>query len=279
MGRLSRACFRHNLRALIATPRVWAVAILIALYVENQFAPIRALLIDESRTVSAMGFLLYLFNDAQVTAFVGLCVLISLFDAPVVDATQRSIILRAGRGAWGRGQVQYILSIAAGCMAFFCLTAFAFSLPWADWSGDWGSGLIAFVREGAYEYYDSMLDFDPWLMDVFSPLSGFALIALLHLLAYSALALFMYAVNLRWTRKLGFLLAGAPLLLDAVMEEFFDVWVYFLSPVTLSRISALDYGDDMGRPPIWYALCVLVVLALVARAWAVRLSERREIAL
>ena len=279
MFRRTWACTRQDLRRLISTPRAWAVLILTLLFIENQFAPIRLMLTTEALTLSWPGMTMYLLNDAQFTMMAGLALLMLLFDAPFTDEAQRYIITRAGRGAWGRGQVLYVLLMCVVYVLLLALVLLAFQLPFTDWSSGWSSGLDALVRDGLYEQYDTMLDYDPWLVDVFTPLSGSALMLSLHMLAFFVLALIQYAVNVLGGGRIGFLIASAPLLFDSVIEEFFPVSAYYFSPVTLSRLSTLDYGDEMGRPPIAFAFIVLTVLALALSWLCVRLSKRREILL
>jgi len=273
------ACCRHDLRRLAGAPRAWAVLILTLLYVENQFAPIRLMLTTESLALSWPGMTVYLFSDAQSTMMAGLGLLLLLFDAPFTDETQRYIISRAGRGAWGRGQVLYVMCVCALYTLAFSLALLLFQAPWTDWSSGWSSGLNALAKERYYEIYNTMIEYDPWLMDVFTPLSGMALELTLRALAFAALALIQYVVNIMGGGRVGFLIAAAPLLFDSVIEEFFGVTAYYFSPVTLSRLPALDYGDEMGRPPIWYAFLVLTLLAAGLAALGVHLSKRREIQL
>lgn len=279
MRRKAWACCRHDLRRLASTPRAWAVVILTVLFVENQFAPIRQMLVAERLTLSWPGMAVYLLSDAQATMLAGLGLLLLLFDAPFTDETQRYIITRAGRGAWGRGQVLYVACVCALYLILFLLTLLLFQAPWTDWSSGWSDGLNALARERYYEIYDTMIEYDPWLMDVYTPLSGMALTLGLHMLAFMALALVQFVVNVMGGGRLGFLIAAAPLVADSMMEEFFGSAAYYFSPVTLARLPALDYGDDMGRPPVWYALVALTLLVAALVALSVRLSKRREIQL
>ena len=279
MRRKAWACCRHDLRRLASTPRAWAVMILTLLFVENQFAPIRQMLVTEHLTLSWPGMTTYLLGDAQVTMMAGLGLLLLLFEAPFTDETQRYIITRAGRGAWGRGQVLYVTCVCVLYLMAFSLVLLLFQAPWSDWSSGWSGGLNALARERYDQIYDTMIEYDPWLMDAYTPYTGMALTLGLHMLAFLALSLVQYVVNVMGGGRVGFLIAAAPLLVDSVIEEFFDTTAYYFSPVTLARLPALDYGDDMGRPPIWYAILVLTLLVAALSTLSVHLSKRREIQL
>lgn len=272
-------CCMHDLRRLISTPRAWAVLILSVLILENQFAPVRALLSQEGLRVSFPGMLLYLFNDPAVTLLTALMLLMLLFDVPMTDETQRYIITRTGRGAWAKGHVCYILLATALYVLLLALIVLCLALPWADFSGAWGTGLEAFVLGGMYEVYDSMLNYDPWLMRAYTPLTGALVTMSLHYLGFAMMALTMCAVNLGFRTRMGFLAAAIPAILDSVADEYFSAEALWYLPLSLSRPSALDYGDQMGRPPLWYAWLALTALVIVLMLLVVRLCRRRELGL
>lgn len=274
-----RACVATNLRRLVSTPRVYAVLILSALFVENQFAPIRQMLVAENLRIGFSGMLLYFLNDVNFTMIMGLGLLMLVFDTPSNDPTLRYVVARTGKRAFERAQVLYLLQVTFFYLLAIALIFLCIAFPWLDFSGAWGEGLLAFARDGAYETYNSMLNYDPWLLTAYTPASGLALVAALHFLAYASLSLLAYCVNLCTGTHLGFCLAALPLAFDGVVEEFFYENMYYYSPVTLCRLSALDYGDDMGRPALWYAFLLLTVLCLLFAAVSGKLSRKKEIRL
>ena len=82
--------------------------------------------------------------------------------------------------------------------------------------------------------------------------------------------------NLLFGKRGGILLSAIPLGADVLMAEVYTGTAYYFSPLTLSRITCLDYGDLMGRPPVWYAFGLLLVLC-AGTAWAVvRLCMKKE---
>lgn len=271
-------CVKHNLRRLIATPRAWVALVLGALILENQFAPIRAMLVAENLGISWPGLLTYLFNDPVVTMLTALMLLMLLFDVPMVDETQRYIISRTGRGAWARGQVIYVL--LATLIFIVCLMGIVLllCLPWIEWGG-WSSGLKGLVEDGLYETYDTMLNYDPWIMQSYTPLGGAVNTMLLHYMGYSLLALILTAANACFRTRLGFLVAAIPVMLDQVADEFFGPRLLYALPLTLTRLSSLDYGDEMGRPSLLYAYLLLELLLALGAILTIRLLKKREIQL
>lgn len=278
MRRGAVTCCLHDIRRLLATPRAWAVGILLLLLLDSQMQPIRFMMAMESQKVSLLGLILFLLNDSQVTMFSGLLLMMLLLDVPMTDETQKYIIVRTGRAAWARGHVLYIAAAVLAFLMLFSVLSGLLVAPYLDWSGGWGTGLVA-LTEGMYEVYDTMLNYDPWLIRQYTPLSGAMLALGLKWMGFVMLALLMCAVNVLFRTRLGFLAAAVPLMLDSVADEYFPRWMYYYSPLSLTRPSFLDYGDEMGRPPVVYGALVLAALCALLGVLTVQLCRRREIRL
>lgn len=272
------ACARHNLRRLLSSPRNWALLIIAVLCFDRYIAPIRALMVDESITIGLPALLVFFMNDSWLTALAGIGLLVLLFDLPMADEAQKYLLIRAGRGAWARGQILYILSATAIYMLIIALLLLIWILPWIDWTLGWSDTILRFV-DGAYEVYDSMLDYDPWLISCYSAFGAFTIEALLHFICFAMLAVVMGLFNSLIGNRAGFLIAMIPLMADTVMTEFFSVPVWYFSPVTLTRISCLDYGDGMMRPTVLYAFLVLTALLIAACGVFTLVHRKKEIRL
>ena len=278
MRRGALVCCFHDMRRLLTTPRAWAVGLLLALLLDSQMQPIRFMLLHESQKVSWFGMVTYLLNDSQVTMFCGLLFMMLLFDVPMTDETQKYIIVRTGRAAWARGHVLYIIAATFVYLLLFFLMVGAMLWPYLDWSGGWGTGIVAFT-EGMFEVYDSMLNYDPWLIRVYTPFAGAMLSLGLKCLGLITMALTMCSVNVYFQTRLGFLASAIFLMIDSVADEYFSIPMYYFSPISLTRLSFLDYGDEMGRPPLLYGVIVLALLCIGLSMLTIHLCRRREIRL
>ena len=278
MRRGAWVCCLHDVRRLMVTPRAWAVGLLILLFLDGQMQPVRYMMLHEGLKVGLLGMLTYLLNDPQVTLLSGLLLLMLLFDAPMTDETQKYIMIRTGRAAWARGHALYILVATAAFVVAFCGSTALLLWPYLDWSGGWGTGIVAFT-EGMYEVYDSMLNYDPWLVRAYTPLVGGLLSVGLKFVGLLMLGMLMCAVNVLLSTRLGFLAPAALLMLDSVADEYFTEAMYYISPMSLTRLSFLDYGDGMGRPTVWYGAAVLIVLCGLFTLLTIQFCRRREIRL
>ena len=268
-----RGCFAR----LIATPRSWVVLIVTGLYLQKTLAPVRAMLAAEGLTVNPMGLMAFLLNDTVVTAFLALACLALMFDAPCTDELQRYLILRTGRRSWALGQAAYMLLTVMVYLLLVTVLAWLMLLPYIELSADWGSGMRALVEDFQWEVYGSDLNYDVWIPRAYAPIPAWLIGGALHVLSLSLLCMLMMLANLLLDRRLSFVLVALPIGFDLMLEEYFGVEAYYLSPLSLSKLSGLDYGDRMGRPPVWFGALALSLLLGLCIAAFVRGARRREL--
>lgn len=271
-------CTMHNLRRLTSSPRNWALLILAVLCFDRYITPIRALMVDEGITIGWPALMVFFLNDSWLTALAGLGLLVLLFDLPMTDEAQKYLLIRSGRGAWARGQILYILIATAIYMLILGLLTLVWILPWIDWTLGWSDAIMRFV-DGAYEVYDSMLNYDPWLISSYSALGAFSIQAALHFICFAALAMLMALINSLLGNRIGILFAMFPLMVDTVITEFFGAHAWYFSPVTLTRLSCLDYGDGIMSPPVSYAFIFLFIFMILVAVLFVRIHRKKEIRL
>ena len=271
------ACLRYNLKKLFSSPVAYLVIVLTVLFVDREILPVRNYLRDSGELVSWPGLLTYLLDYAPLTLLLGLAMIALLSHLPMTDEAQVYIMARSGRKSWARAQVALIFVVAVAYMVLVALTVLLWISPYVDWSGGWSDGILAFVEGGAYETYDSLLSYDPWVMRTYAPWAAALMELALHALAYGFVALLVYVGNVLFGRRGGVLLGVLPLAADALMASFYAGLPNYFSPVTLSRATMLDYGDGAGYPPVWYAFVVLTALCALLAYLSVRLSMKKEL--
>ena len=271
------ACLRYNLKKLLSSPVTYLVIVLTVLFVDREILPVRNYLRDSGELVSWPGLLTYLLDYAPLTLLLGLAMIALLSHLPMTDEAQVYIMARSGRKSWARAQVALIFVVAVAYMVLVALTVLLWISAYVEWSGGWSDGILAFVEGGAYETYDSLLSYDPWVMRTYAPWAAALMELALHALAYGFVALLVYVGNVLFGRRGGVLLGVLPLAADALMASFYAGLPNYFSPVTLSRATMLDYGDGAGYPPVWYAFVALMALCALFAYLSVRLSMKKEL--
>ena len=183
------SCLRYNLKKLLASPVTYLVIVLTILFVDREILPVRNYLRDTGTLVSWPGLLTYLLDYAPLTLLMGLAIIALLSPLPMTDEAQVYIMVRSGRRSWARAQVAMIFVVSVVYMLLVALAVLLWISPYVDWSGGWSDGILAFVEGGAYETYDSLLSYDPWVMRTYAPWAAALMELALHALAYGFVAL------------------------------------------------------------------------------------------
>ncbi len=268
-------CLRHDLRRLISTPRLYAVLLLSVLFLQSELRPLRAFLRESGLRINLLGLAPYLMGDYIFTLLTGAAALLLLCDAPFYDEAQRYVLLRAGRGAWSFAQASYVLVVCAVyVLAVLALCALLLA-PYVYISNDWGEAFEQLVLYGEFENYDIMFELHPDVYTYMSPVAAAGLSCALRVLALSALGLLLFAVNVSLSPRLGFGIASIPLALDFSVAEYLSDEVAYFSPVTLSRLPALDLSGGGFAPQPCYAAALLVALTALLMAICVYRARRR----
>ena len=205
------ACLRYNIKKLLASPVTYLVIVLTILFVDREILPVRNYLRDTGTLVSWPGLLTYLLDYAPLTLLMGLAIIALLSPLPMTDEAQVYIMVRSGRRSWARAQVAMIFVVSVVYMLLVALAVLLWISPYVDWSGGWSDGILAFVEGGAYETYDSLLSYDPWVMRTYAPWAAALMELALHALAYGFVALLVYVGNVLFGRRGGVLLGVLPL--------------------------------------------------------------------
>lgn len=273
----SRSVAKANFRRLLSSPQCWVILALSVLYMEYIFEPIRLYLIESGSKIGLFDLMTYFMNDATVSGFMILCTLGLLFNIPCADDLQRYMLIRCGRRAWGRAQLRYCLRVCCLYMLFLTLVVLILILPWLEPTVQWSRGVLAFVDDFVYETYDSFLNYDVWLPRSYTPVAAFSVQFLLHVMCTYALGALLANINMIIDRRIGFAVIAVPMAFDLLLEEYFGEIVNYFSPLTLCRLSGLDYADGMGRPPVWAAFAIFAALSLLFSLIFLRHIKKREL--
>ena len=269
--------YRGCLHRLLASARFWVVLIVTALYIDNLMEPIHLMCKTEGLSLSIPGMISYMINDGPVTSVIALACMALLLDAPCADELQRYLMLRTGRKEWAKGQIAYCMGVAAVYMTAFVLIASLYCLPYLDKTFAWGEGMRYMYEDGGFMIYDSLLEYDPWLPRAYSAVGAAVLQWALHILMLAVLGMLLMNVNLYIDRRAGFAVVAAPVGFDLMVQEYFSESTYYFSPLTLCRLSGLDYGDEMGRPSVLAAFLVLTAAMVLLGMLFVRGARKREV--
>lgn len=236
----------------IATPRMYMVALLAALFVSTPVSEVRSFAIEQGLSVSNWFFPL-IFEQEMILLFLYFCVILMFCNAPFVDKQQMFVLLRSGKRNWFLGQLLYItLSSIIYFVYLFVLTIVEF-IPYVGFSDKWES---VFVHLGQHTEIGVML-ISGDVISHYTPLQASLIAFLINVLLGIMLGELIFLVNLFKNRGYGTGVALAVVLFSYMLEYMvFGSKMSYISPVAWADISITCSG--YSSVPLAYILPVLI---------------------
>lgn len=219
--------------------------------------------------------------DNRILIFSLLVMLFS--NAPFIDDNQLFVISRCSRQKRCVGQLLYIYATSGIFVIAFVLIFNILHFWSIDFTSDWGRMIIVAANGQNPESVICMINSD--IVDYFTPAVAMFYTMLLMWLGCIFIGLVIYVVNSA-TQKLAFgvLSGGFFVLWDCFSEaiartasEEKKIIFDYLSPVSWSSLSRLDFTGEHIHPGITYVLVAYAVLIIGLSAAAVLISKRQEI--
>ena len=219
---------------------------------------------------------LYTHNYVKLLFFFPLVLLFC--NAPFIDDTQPYILIRAGRSAWGAGQVLYIVLAAGAYFAVLILCTLLLHFPHMTFEADWGKVIGTLAKTDAYQQLNHPVFVSSHIVTYFTPLVAMWYTFFLSWLAGIFLGLVIYFVNsLTHTRSLGVFTASFFLVWDAVCGENYKL--IRLSPVSWCNLQTIDIGGVSSYPSIRFILIgySLVIALLITLSFVVTRKQTIDV--
>lgn len=290
MGKLKNVLpiCKNNYLKWRSTPRVLLVFLLLAVFMFNTTAGTRAL--TSAQNMAVTPWLFPFITGYSLNIDILFLALILLFcDAPFFDEQFPYLCMRSGRTIWAIGQILYVITASLLFAVSTYLLSLLFCLPNLGFSMQWGKILrmmsLPMSDQFVHDYMTgTMSNFGACanIMSQFAPLQATLISVLFMWLNGVFLGLLMFAVNLCAHQGFGTLAASFFVLLDFFASLFSDGHgfqaniIYYFSPVSWVNLTNLQM-DANYRPPIGYALAVLLALITFLAVLSTYFMKRREI--
>lgn len=276
--RLSWKCCAYSLGKLKAKPILLALLLVMFLYMEELLRPVRNFLSDYGLSVNVLGMFAFLLSDTSFALAAGIGLILLFGDAPFFDDAQRSVFIRTGQTAWIYGQILYIFAATAlYLLALFLLQCLAL-LPYAGFGTGWGRALNTLALTEKAAKYLVTVPFPVLILDQFGPVSGFFTAFALRWLVFVICAMAMFWANIAFRSKFGSLVTFIILLMDPMIQGFFEFKYYIYSITSLARLNVLNFGYNPYYPKFPLEMTVLGLSLFAIMALIIAFGKRRDIA-
>lgn len=254
----SFAIAKYSVLQRLVNPRIICIVVLVSVYIWNSFSFVSDVVKLLDTRINPLVFPFFC-DDFMARIVLGLSLAFLYSDAPFVNNNQMYVLIRSKRIAWALGQIFHVIVFSGIYFMILNLVAFIVVLPNATLStSGWGKVINTLAQTDLTVQFNA-IQFSYKHISLYSPIQDFVLTFLLSWGMASFIGLMMFALNLNFGK-----LAGA---LSVTILIFFDLLVYnslggiyrWISPLTLSHLSALDPQGITDLPSLTYAFCFYCV--------------------
>lgn len=273
--RISFDVCRQNFRRWASNPRIYVIAILLAIYINTTITgPISKMCYGVKIAVSPWVFP-FITGNYSVLALLMFGVVLLFCDAPFLDNSQPYVIVRSGKKAWLVGQFLYIFFASLIYYLYIMLLTFLYLLPVMRYQTGWGKILTTLGSTDAGKQFNTIV-FQIDILQNYTPLQAMGLSLLMAVLVGTFLGLLIFTINMKLSRILGAIIASAPpLLVNTIF--FYEFLLIYYSPVAWASLAKLDTTGTGLLPTVGYAVFWLIVLILILCVLSFAFMRKKEI--
>lgn len=265
-------CAGVNFRKWLITPRIYVILAIIIIFEYYTFSGVSQIAAYYGVDASPWVFPFFLGNP---TMFIIIGSLTTLFycNAPFADRHMPYLVIRTGRRNWIIGQLLYIYSSSFVYTGCFLLLSVAMLFPRLQFSTDWGPLLHTISRSPieVMQQAGATIGFMPYeeLLERLTPIQATALAFALFWLVTAFIGVLICCFNIV-VRKMSGIVAAGVFTCIAYFSAFLGTisigkWLYYLSPISWSSISFLDWYNTGEIPsPAYAVICLLIAIILLS---------------
>ena len=253
---------RFSLRLWATNARVYVLAILLILLVNELLTPVRVMAQANSVSISSWIFPFLMTNPFHaVLFFVGIILLFC--DAPFLTTIQPLLLIRTKRSTWLLGQVLYIMIGTAIYFLYLYVLSLILVAPELVFSKQWGVTLQTLAQTDIGREYSVRILVPYNLLSTFSPMQCLGLSFLLLWLTGVFLGMLVLFINLSTSRALGPIIAAFLNLFSIFAINGSGYFLLYISPVTWAGMRYLDFAGSSAYPSLSYVLVGLGSLNII----------------
>ncbi|MDI3507840.1 MAG: hypothetical protein PWP48_1399 [Clostridiales bacterium] len=265
-------CSKINFKKWIITPRMYAILAIIIIFGYYTFSDIPKIAAYLEVNATPWVFPFFMTHPTMFIIFGSLTTMLYC-NAPFEDGHMPFLVIRIGRYDWIIGQVLYIYLSSFVYTSCFFLISILMLLPRIEFTTDWGQLLYAISKSPSeiMEQTGAALNFMPYeeLLDILTPIQATILSFTMFWLVTAFIGVLICCFNILIGEMVGIIAAGIFTGI-AYFSAFLGTislgkWIYYLSPISWSSISYLDWHGTGSIPSPTYAIiCLLIAIALLS---------------
>jgi hypothetical protein len=267
----------NNFKTWSANPRIYLIALFLALYLGSALQTLRDYLVATGLPVTPWA-IVPLLNDGGAQLFLLAGAVVLFCDAPFLDRQSPYVMVRTGKARWTLGQVLYVLLASLAYYAFAILAALLNLVPYLTRPNiGWGRALLTLAQTSDSQQVALWVDYQVMLDH--TPLEAALLTVGIGVLTTAVLGLLMFVCNLLSNRFTGVVVGAVYAFLSQFAYEIPNdmAWLRYFIPSSWVNLSFITSNPLSFFPKINEVLLILPALVLLLAGVGYLAMRRRTV--
>lgn len=275
INRIIKICML-NFRKWSSDYRIWTIGFLLVILTHESIRDF-ALIGEKLGVRSTIWYFPFLYCQYHMKLIFTLPLLVLFCNAPFTDRNTLFIISRSGKQKWLLGQLMYIVLSAAAYYGFILLCTVILSLPYAEFTADWGKliNTLAYTDTAAsMGYY--FIEVPAYVLTYFTPLQAIWFTFLLSWLTAILIGMIICSLNIfTGTKYIGTAVSGIIIVFSCFVAASGKNGLVRFSPSSWNTLNNIDVGGLTCFPDFYYCVTVCIAVSL-ALAGLCLISKKNE---
>lgn len=270
------AIAKYSILQRLMNPRIICILVLVSVYIWSNFSFVSETVKLLDTRINPLIFPFFC-DDFFARIVLGLSLAFLYSDAPFINKNQPYVIIRSKRTAWAIGQIFHVIIFSAIYFLILNLVAFIVLMPDATLSTDGWGKVVNTLAQTDLTYQFGSISFPYKITTLYSPIEAFVMNFLLNWGMACFMGLMMFVLNLHFGKMIGTISAIIVVAFDLLVYNYLGGIFWWISPLSLSRLSMLDPKGITGYPSPTYALFFYGIGILIFSAIIILLIKRKSI--
>lgn len=280
---MMQKCASANIKKWIVTPKMWIIAVVIAIFTNWNFSWVTAYSKASGIHISPWVFPFYISMPVMLVVY-GFLTIVLYADAPFRDSFSSFLEIRVGRQNWIGGQCLYIVESAAIYTLYQYVVTLLTILPRIFLTTEWGELISRLALDDGivrqYGIEPSGTYFALSIVEAYTPAAATLLALLLMWAVTIFIGMTMLAFNIVIGKDAGVVAAGFLVFLSYFSNYvgwlMFGNKIFFLSPVNWVSLGYINAGQGTQMPDLFYVFPILFVVIYMMAMLGTRIYSVKD---
>lgn len=266
---------KYKWRYLLTESRFFVSLLLTIFFLDIYISPIRNFCRTVGEKISPFLYPCLIADNALLLLLL-LSFLLLVSDIPFLDQSMKYIVIRSGKKAWLKAQMNYLFTISIFYMCVLWFGSILLCLPYLQFMKDWERIIGTLAQTDAGSQFAIAIQPSYEMMLSYTPLEAVLITFISGVMVLYMFCLVLFGISLYLSKVLGLCIVFGETLMVTTAWRL-GLWGTYVFPVTWMQITTITKNSLDRRPVLWVTWIILLFLITLLRIVIVKMSTHLEL--